>query len=166
MSKLWKVISETFLRKGAMFLGGVAGVFICLLALVNFVVVVLRRSPLSGAWLSGGVEVSQELMAIVTATGLGYCWYVGGHVRIDAVIDRLKPTGRNALESLNALFAAAWMGVVIYAVFVTSRGNPTILLLSGIPVAPVQVIYCIIMLHFLLVLLRSLLGFAAKAFGR
>ena len=166
MLRRWqKAISEKFLYKGAMALGWAAGFFIILLAVVNFVTVVSRRSPWSGAWLMGGMEVSQLLMALCTATGLGYCWYVGGHIRIGMFRDRMGPRKKATLDSFAALFALLWVAVIIYAMFVISSTSLRILLMSGIAVAPYMAAFSIILIFFWLVLLRSFLGFSAKAFG-
>lgn len=56
--------------------------------------------------LTGADEIAGYGLAIMTYASLSYCWVTGGHIRLDMLINKLRPRLRQACEALSA---AAWL---------------------------------------------------------
>ncbi|MFW6126057.1 MAG: TRAP transporter small permease [Chloroflexota bacterium] len=160
--------SEVFLFKGSKvfaFLGGV-----CLLALmmVTFITVVFRSLPMRSDWLVGGYEFSEMFMAMLTPFAMAYAWYKAGHVRIGLVRDKVPPRVRALIDALSSLLGAVFCFFVAWGVYklgITSLDIGRATNLRDIPIGPFQFLFIAVMGHFMLVLVRSMIGLFAKAFG-
>lgn len=164
-----RAISGGILFRGSSVLAMVAAVAVMVLALVTFVTVVLRHTPLGGSWLTGGFEISQLSMAVVSVFAIAYCWYVGGHIRIALLRQHSRPRNQGILDAVSAFIVLIWVAAIVWAMWgvaIDSLIHGTGTIQESIPLAPFQIAFTIVMVHFALVLLRSLLGFSAKAGGR
>ena len=169
LKQLDRVVSVGFLYRGSQAMAVVGGIVVCLLALVTFVTVVFRRSPISGAWLTGGLEVSELLMGMLSVLAISFCWYVGGHIRIGVILEHLSARNKAIFDAAATLILLVMVVGIVFAMW--SYGNETlrtgnVTWILKIPVGPFQIIFSILMAHFGLVLLRSLIGLVAKAMGR
>jgi TRAP-type C4-dicarboxylate transport system permease small subunit len=106
------LISRYFFFYGALVQQKIAGICILFLALVTLITVVGRRSPWSGAWLVGGLEVSELLMSVISIYAAAYCWYSNGHLRITFLRDRVGAKTRNLFDILSSFLFAIWIGAV------------------------------------------------------
>lgn len=171
-----RAISGGFLFRGSQILFVVAGAAVVLLMVITFVGVVFRRSPLAGPWLQGGFEISELLMAMIAVLAIAYTWYIGGHIRIGLFRDRRTPRNKAVLDAVASFWGVVWVAAIVWSVWQVSMSSLTSGMgtgvlgigtgILGIPIAPFQIIFSIVMAHFFLVLLRSWLGFSARAGGR
>lgn len=169
LGRFGRAVSQGFLFKGSYVIGSVAGFGVIVLGLVTLVTVISRHSPIAGPWLRYGFEVSELSMGLVSVLAISYCWYVGGHIRITLLRERARPRNKTILDVISAFLVFVWVIAIVWGMwrmaieslaFGVSTNN------LGIPVAPFQIVFAIVMAHFVLVALRSLLGFTAKATGR
>lgn len=148
-----------FLLAGAKVQAVIAAIFLIFLALVTFVTVVGRRSPWKGAWLIGGFEISEILMAIITIFGVAYCWYLGGHLRITFLWEQFGPKMRTVFDILASLFFAFWFGIMSWGMWLT-----TVQYLKtgakgwsiGIPYGPFMAIFFLATTFFSIILLKDI----------
>ncbi len=169
LKKIDRVVTGRFLFGGSKILAWVATVAVVLLTLVTVVTVVVRRSPWAGSWLAGGFEISEVLMVVVSICALAYCWYVGGHVRIGLLRDHRGPRVRAIFDAVSVLFGITFVVSLSWGMWelsATSRAFGLGTMVLEIPYAPFELTVVIGMAYFSLVLLRSLIGFIAKAVGR
>ena len=163
-----KGFSEYFLFHGSKVLAFCGGAFLIGLMLVTFITVVFRLLPIRSDWLVGGYEFSEMFMSMLTPFAMAYAWYRAGHVRIGLVRDRL-PTGPKALlDAISALCGAIFCLSIAWGVWELSETSFAIgrsSNLRDIPIGPFQILFVVVIGHFLLVLLRSLVGLIAKGFG-
>ena len=169
LTKLNRAIYGGFLFRGSQGIAVVAAVIIILLVVVTCVNVGGRYSPWAGPWLMSVIDVSELLMAMVSVSAVAYCWYVGGHLRIGLLRDHASPKIKAVLDTVAASMFLIWIAAIVYSVgglaigsLAYSAGTITV----GIPLAPFQIFFTIVMAHFILVLLRSCIGLVAKASGR
>ena len=163
-----KGFSKYFLYEGSKVLAVCGGAFLIGLMLVTFITVVFRLLPMRSDWLVGGYEFSEMFMSMLTPFAMAYAWYRAGHVRIGLVRDKLPPGPKAFLDGLSALFGAIFCLSIAWGVWELSETSFAIGRASNlrdIPIAPFQVLFVVVIGHFLLVLLRSLMGLIAKAFG-
>ena len=163
-----KGFSEYFLFKGSKVLAVCGGAFLLALMMVTFITVIFRLLPMRTDWLVGGYEFSEMFMSMLTPFAMAYAWYRAGHVRIGLIRDRL-PTGPKALlDAISCLLGAIFCLSVAWGVWELSETSFAIgrsTNLRDIPIGPFQILFVVVMGHFLLVLLRSLVGLIAKGFG-
>lgn len=169
LEKVDRVISEGFLFKGSQVLAIISYIGLILLASIALIIVVFRNTPLAGAWLSLGSELSEFLMGFVVAFALGICWYDGGHMRIDVLRNHLSMKINNIIDIISTILFITWVGIMIWSLW----GKLAITWefwektwTSRIPIAPFMLLFIFGFMHFGLVLLRSLFGLVAKAMGR
>ena len=164
-----KGFSEYFLFKGSKVLAVFGGGFLLALMMVTFITVVFRLLPMRTDWLVGGYEFSEMFMSMLTPFAMAYAWYRAGHVRIGLVRDRLPTRPKAFLDAISALLGAVFCLSIAWGVWELSETSFTLARASNlrdIPIAPFQVLFVVVIGHFLLVLLRSLVGLIAKGFGK
>ncbi|MFC1916577.1 TRAP transporter small permease [Chloroflexota bacterium] len=148
----------------------VAGVCVVLMGLITFFTVVLRRTPFGGGWMIGGLEIVQLLMAMVSVFALAFTWYLGGHIRIGLIREKIKnPRIKGLIDAPAALFGLVWIGFLAWGLWGVSMYNmqqKAFTTMLGIPESPWMFAFLIVMVHFFFVFLRSFLGLIAKASGR
>ena len=163
-----KGFSKYFLYEGSKVLAVAGGAFLLGLMMVTFITVFFRLLPIRSDWLVGGYEFSEMFMSMLPPFAMAYAWYRAGHVRIGLVRDRL-PTGPKAfLDAISALFGAIFCLAIAWGVWELSETSFLIGRASNlrdIPIAPFQILFVVVIGHFLLVLLRSIVGLIAKGFG-
>ncbi len=167
--KLDRVLSEGFLFKGAIVLEVIGGVALMLLALISFGTVVLRNTPLAGAWLVGGADLSGLLMAIVSVFACAVCWYKGGHLRIDIVKVRCSQMVQNIIDVFSTIGFIIFIGIIAFSGWdkaIEAGELKAVTMAGGIPIFPFMALFCLALTHFVLVLLRSLWGKISKVRGR
>jgi TRAP-type C4-dicarboxylate transport system permease small subunit len=150
----------------------VAGGFvICVMVGVSVVGVFGRLSPLAGAWLMSGYEITMLCLTLVVALAGAYVWYVRGHVRVGLIRDR-PSFGQRPRAILDAIASGVFLfwvlGMSIGGVRMVSRSLSVGLatLTSRIPLSPFQIVFVALLIHFALVLLRSAGISISKAAGR
>jgi TRAP-type C4-dicarboxylate transport system permease small subunit len=171
-AKKRSVIDSTlklFLLGGSQLLAGVGGVLLFLLILVTFVSVVGRRSPVAGAWLTGGYEITELLMALLSVLATAWCWYQSGHIRIGLFRDNRSPRVRAILDAISSFLGMILLIAVTWSVFQISGDSLAFGVATTyfrIPEGPFQIIFGLIAAHFAIVLGRSFFGYLMKALGR
>ena len=172
VSKSWwsrfdRIISK-FLFGGAQIQGKIAAFCMILLALVTFTTVVGRRSPWSGAWLVGGLEISELLMAIISIYAAAYCWYLHGHLRITFIYDHVGAKMRNVLDILSSLAFTFWLLAISWGMWLmtvtyirTGAKGWSI----GIPYGPFMAAFLLATTFFSLIVLKDLLDQVMKLMG-
>lgn len=162
------VISGGFLYHGSYALAWAGGLAVMLLATVTFVTVAGRYSPWSGSWLTGGFEISEFLMSMLSVFAISYCWYVDAHIRIRTITGRFSPRIKAIFDAAAAFLLLIAVAGFVWGEAVVSRDSLAIGSKSpntGLSIGIFQFVFAAVMAHFGLVLLRSLIGFVAKARG-
>ena len=169
LAKVNRAVSEGFLHKGAQGIGWVGGLGVIVLMAVSIISIIGRRVPaIAGPWLIGVKEYSELTMALVVGLSVAFCWYIGGHLRIDLLRAHWRPRAQTIGDVVGAIFGMVFAGVVAWAIWglgMTSLKINATTRLAGIPEGPFRIAFVILMAHFFLVLLRSLIGFILKASG-
>jgi TRAP-type C4-dicarboxylate transport system permease small subunit len=165
LTRFDRFISKYFLYGGAQILAKIAAISMVLLTLSTFVTVVGRRSPWSGAWLVGGLELSELLMALISIYAAAYCWYLDGHLRISLIRDLASAKIRNLLDILSSFLFAMWIGAIAWGMWLmaiqyirTGAKGWSI----GIPIGPFMAAFFVAAALFFLVLLRDFLSEVMK----
>jgi len=158
-----------FLSVFSRFLAGAAGLCVILLMVITVVDVVCRHTPLTAPWGSGGFEIAELLMAMVSVLAIAFCWYIGGHIRIGLLLEYCGSRGRAVLNVLACLFGVVFVLAIAWAVM--SLGLHDIEFGAGtfileIPLAPFKITFAIVLGHFILVLVRSLIAYIWRSSGR
>ncbi|MFC1916916.1 TRAP transporter small permease [Chloroflexota bacterium] len=170
LSRWEAAISRVTLFGAAQIGAWIVGVCIVLMGLVTFLTVVLRRSPLAGGWMIGGIEIVQILMAMVSVFALAFTWYLGGHIRIGLIRERVRsPRKRGLLDGAATFLGMLWIAAATWGLWGVSMNNlylGSATTMQGIREAPFLLAFFIAMGHFAFVLLRSFLGLTAKGSGR
>jgi len=177
MSRVLRIVnkgfSEYFLFKGSKVLVVGGGIFLLGLMVVTFVTVIFRLINRVGIavrtdWLVGGYEFSEMFMSMLTPFAMAYAWYSAGHVRIGLLRDRVSQRRRAAIDVVSALLGAVFVFFVAWGVWELSETSFLLNRTSNlrdIPIAPFQILFVVVMGHLMIVLLRSLVGLAAKMLG-
>tara|TARA_B100000315_G_C14500217_1_gene551965 strand:+ start:372 stop:914 length:543 start_codon:yes stop_codon:yes gene_type:complete len=168
LTKLDRAISGVFLHRVSQAMPGIALVFVIIIGIANFVTVVTRRLGLAGGWLSGGVELTELSMVIVSIAAIAYVWYRGGHVRVMVIRERLNPRVQAIMDAATALFFLIWIALITWGAWrMTMESLAVWQRTMGVrlPIVPFQFAFLVVLGHFVLVLLRSFIGFAVKASG-
>jgi TRAP-type C4-dicarboxylate transport system permease small subunit len=160
---------KVFLLGGSQLLAAVGGLLLFLLILVTFISVVGRRSPIAGAWLTGGYEITELLMALLGIIATAWCWYQNGHIRIGLFRDNRSPRVRAILDAVSSFLGMILLIAVTWSVFQISEDSLSFGVATTyfrIPEGPFQVVFALIAAHFAVVLGRSFFGYLMKALGR
>ncbi len=177
MSRVLRIInkgfSEFFLFKGSKVLAVGGGAFLLGLMVVTFVTVIFRLInrigiPIRTDWLVGGYEFSEMFMSMLTPLAMAYAWYTAGHVRIGLLRDRMGPKKKAAIDVVSSLLGAVFVFFVAWGVWELSKTSFDLGRTSNlrdIPIGPFQIFFIVVMGHFMIVLLRSVVGLTAKMFG-
>lgn len=170
LARLGRTISEVFLYRGAQFAAWVAGVGIIVLMLVSVISVLGRRIQFfAGPWLFSIKEISELTMSVLVGFSIAFCWYLGGHVRIGIIRDTRSPRVRGVMDVAATCCGIIWLIAVAWSflqLIPTSLELGIMTIIAEIPKAPFQIIFLIMVIHFVFVLLRSMIGFAIRASGR
>lgn len=155
-------IVRRFLANGSQILAVIAGVNVIALMVVVLVDVITRHSPLTPPWGSGGLEISELLMSMLSTMAVAWCWYLGGHIRISIVLERASARGRAILNVLASFWTLIWLIAMNWSVMQIAANNIKFPLTTDtlkINIWPFQVIFVIVMSHFGLVVVRSLIEY-------
>lgn len=171
LSKIGKWYSEVFLYKSSVRLTIVCQVAMVVAMMANVIMVTLRKLfvvfglPLGGVMSS--YEITQLMMVFLATCAVGYTWYTAGHIRIGLFRDNMTEKTRCILDAVSAFLGALYVPFIVWGVYREFMSNPhAFMSVSRIPTAPFMIIYCIVMAHVFLVLLRSFIGLASKAMGK
>ena len=177
MSRVLRVVnkgfSEYFLFKGSKVCAVGGGTFLLGLMVITFVTVIFRLInrlglPVRTDWLVGGYEFSEMFMSMLTPLAMAYAWYTAGHVRIGLLRDRVGTRLRAAIDVVSALLGAGFVFFVAWGVWELSETSFALGRTSNlrdIPIGPFQIFFIVVMGHFIIVLLRSMVGLFAKMLG-
>ena len=150
-----KVLSRGLLFKGSEGMAWASGFIMIILVLSVFVDVIGHNTPFRVPWSAGTYELAELLMSLISCLGLAYCWYKGGHVRIELVLDRLGPKGKAFLDMMASILTLAFISaigwrILVLAVNAIQRSEETDII--KLPVGLFMFVFGIVMLHFVLVL--------------
>jgi TRAP-type C4-dicarboxylate transport system permease small subunit len=119
------------------------------------------RSPFHG----GGNELVQLQMGLIAAFCLAYTWLVGGHVRIELIVDKLKPRGQFFVNMLSAGLGLIFCMFVAIGMFNEAADAQMLQARTDmlrVPIAPVMYLFSVSFMHFSAVLIfyvvRNFLG--------
>lgn len=166
--KIFDTIYRILAYKVSMGLFWVSSFFILLMMLLTFIVVVIRKTPLSGGFLAGSTDLAEIFFAMMVVTAISYTWFVKGHLVIDLIPSRFPPRGKAIVDAIGALVGLIWVCLLVWAFWgIDARGLEahTYSTILQLPIYPFQIIYTIVMAHFGVVLLGSLVTFIANATG-
>lgn len=174
LSKIGKWYSELFLYKGALRLTIIGRIVLLAMMLVTFTTVVFRKLFVAFGWkmgpgISGGYEYTQVIMVLLACTAAAYAWYTAGHIRIGLLRDNMRERPRAIWDAVVALIGAAYIALVVWGLYlqfdhqVASRIKTPI---ANIPITPFSIMAVVILGHFFLVLLRSVIGLVSKGMGK
>jgi len=161
-------IVRRFLAKGSRVLAVIAGVNVICLMVIVLIDVGTRHFSLDPPWGSGGLEISELLMSMLSTMAVAWCWYLGGHTRISIVLERASARGRAILNVLTSFFTLIWLVGVTLSMMQITANNIKFPLTTDtlkINIWPFQVIFVIVMSHFGLVVVRSLIEYVRLALG-
>ena len=161
-------ISRRFLNGGSKALAALAGFILVALMIMILMDVVSRHLSIRVPWVSN-FEFAELAMAMLSYLALAWCWHIGAHIRIELLLDRYNFRIQAALSFLASLIgilctiALAWS---VWKLGIKSLNWGVTTIIQGVPVAPFQILFSIVMAHFTLVMVRSLWSYIAKARGR
>jgi|SRR5690625_2691678 len=119
------------------------------------------RSPFQG----GGNEIVQLQMGLIAAFSLAYTWILGGHVRIELIIDRLGARGQFFINMLSAFFGMVYCVLVAIGIYEEAMDTQMLMIRTDmlrIQIAPVMFLFSLSFAHFALLLffefIRNCLG--------
>jgi TRAP-type C4-dicarboxylate transport system permease small subunit len=167
--RIEKFFSEVLLYKVSRWLEVISGVSLLILAVISLVVVSFRRTPLAGPWLIPSIDLSEMFMALICLCAASICWYEGGHLRIDIIRGRVGPKAGTVMD----LYAA--LAFLVFAVILTLGTWEKVAEIyhyhsttwsARLPIIPWITVYFFAIVHFTIVLARSLVGLIAKLAGR
>lgn len=164
---LWeRAVSEVVLVKPGRWFAYLASVGLLIMLVMNWYVVGQRMTPWAGLLSGAPYEMTGLLMGVTVVMCISYTWYEGAHIRILFVRDMCGPRKRAFLDALAALIFLCWAIGVSWGSWFSfldslDRGKCTMVLC--IPEAPFRLFFCIITLHFSLVLVRTFIGASLRA---
>jgi len=164
-----KSITKGLLIRGSRAMAVTAAIALLLLLLMTVTDVVYRNTGNMPPWKGGGFELTELFMPIVSGMGFLWCWYKGGHVRVDFVLDRLPLRFRYGYTAFISLCGAIFLGGATWAmIIITSNSFRTdsASQMLRMPVWPFQLIFVIGMGLFTLAMLRSVVSYVQGALGR
>lgn len=106
---------DRFIKKSANALAEIAGWFLFACMAIVTLNVILRKvfnSPLLGTYEWVGI-----LTAVMISLGLAYCAFVGGHIAIDFVVNKMKPGVQKIFAITGGGIACLIMGGVAVSMF-------------------------------------------------
>ncbi|MFW6125962.1 MAG: TRAP transporter small permease [Chloroflexota bacterium] len=168
LRRIDKVYSEYFLYKGSRVLLVGGGICLVALMLVTLFTVIARSLPIRANWLVGGYEYSEMFVALLVPLAIGYTWYKAGHVRVGDIRNRLAPRKRAIIDVIACSMGVVYTALVVWGLWTQGMLNLSVgsaTPLKELPIGPFQLVIAILFGHVFLVLLRSLVGLVAKAFG-
>lgn len=145
-----------------------AMVVLVILMTITLVDVTCRHTFLRPPWGAGGFEVTELLMTQLACLALAMCWYAGGHIRVDMVLEKSGTKGRALLNLLGTLCGTVWLTFMSWSMVefsVSSRGMGSATDVLKLAHWPFQLIFAIAVALFVLVLIRSIIGYAMRLFG-
>ena len=151
-----------FIVKGSRLLFIVGGVVIIVQVVTVAIDVSFRNSPWQSPFGGGSLELLEILMAMLAVLILSYTWLLGGHIRIDMLRVKVSPRKGAVLDVFSGLCgivytaAVAW-GLMDEALYSLDLELKTDML--NLPIAPFQIAFTVLFLHFSLVLIT----FTAKS---
>ncbi|MFC2006900.1 TRAP transporter small permease subunit [Chloroflexota bacterium] len=171
LGKVGKWYSEVFLYKASRWMVVLCAGGMLVSMMANVTMVAVRKPFAALGWhlgaLIGAYEITQMMMVFMATCAIGYTWYTAGHIRIGLFRDNMKERTRNILDAISAFLAMLYVPVIVWVIYALFISNPNAFtLVSRIPIGPFQIIYCVVMTHLFLVLLRSFIGLASKAMGK
>lgn len=106
-----------------------------LLIVINILLRVIRRSPITGT-----IDYVNVLSALTVALALAYCAVRNGHIMIDLVVDRWPARAQALVDSLISLLSLIFWAVttwytVEYSITMMNKG--VLMSTASIPVYPV-----------------------------
>ena len=106
-------VSRWLLRKPAFWGSIISSIALLALMSITIISVIARYTPFKGGrFVSGYHELSMLLFAILVASSVAYCWYMGRHIRIEVVLERTSAKGKVLLDILSVTMAIAFLASV------------------------------------------------------
>jgi TRAP-type C4-dicarboxylate transport system permease small subunit len=161
-------ILQTFLLFGSKVMTVFAGAILVSMMILVLIDIVVRRFSLHVPW-GNNFEYVEISMAMLSFLTLAWCWYVGAHIRIEVLLDRLTAKAKGILCLIATFISLCCTGTLAWSLLrlgLKSIDRGTGSMLQDIPIGPFQIMFAIAMMHLSLVLTRSIWSYLAKACGR
>lgn len=143
---------DEVLRKISFGLSYISMVAIFVIMLITFVTVVLRY--LFSGGVSGTVELTEFGMVIIIFFGLSYTQYVGGHVHVDIITDRIRNLrARFVFNGIVRIITGIFCAFVAYAAIVRIPMESVSSGVLLIPLKPFVVIMAVGLVWFTVILI-------------
>ena len=142
-------------------------VLVCLMT-ITVVDVTCRHTSIRPPWGAGGFEMSEVLMTQLACLALAWCWYSGGHIRVNMILDKCSYRGKAVLNMFGSLAGAIWLGCICWSVVklaIGSKDMGSATDVLGIDIWPFQLVFALSIGIFALVLVRSTISYAIRALG-
>jgi TRAP-type C4-dicarboxylate transport system permease small subunit len=153
----YKVFYDWVLVKASRLMFVLAGILLMIQIFTVIIDAVFRHIPGFQPFQGGGLELEELQMAMLTVMMIGYTWFLHGHIRIELFREKMK----HPLDAIADAFAgacgliyctAAFKGILTLALNNFSLDMRTDML--EIPLAPFQMFFAILFLHFFLILVH------------
>lgn len=163
---LERAVAEAILFKPGKWASYVAAACILFILLMNWFVVGQRLTKWQGFLSGAAYEMTGFLMGITSVIGIAVTWYAGAHIRITYLREMRGPRARAGLDALGALMFLGWTSAMAFGTWAAAqdaifRGKCS--MVWCIPEAPFRFIFWAVMVHFILVLIRSFIGATSRA---
>jgi len=119
--------------------------------------------------ITGALEITEFMMAVMISFGIGYCAILGGHVSVDLVVKHFPRKTQAIIESITSCAALiffiliTWQNVIFIQDNYLSKLKTPVLLIAVYPfVALVAIGLAALCLVLLLLLIRNISAAAAK----
>lgn len=114
--------------------GYAATICLGLMMLLTVADVFLRfffNSPISGT-----TELTQLLMVAVVFPALAWCGVTGGHVKVDLLVGRFRPSIQTIIDTITLLLSLFIFTLITWRSFLESLQMSKVSSLLGVPIAP------------------------------
>ena len=162
---LERAVAQAILFKPGKWASYVAAACILFILLMNWFVVGQRLTKWQGFLSGAAYEMTGFLMGITSVIGIAVTWYAGAHIRITYLREMCGPRARAGLDALGALMFLGWTSAMAFGTWAAAqdaifRGKCS--MVWCIPEAPFRFIFWAVMVHFILVLIRSFIGATSR----
>jgi len=152
----WKQwLYKWFLVKPSLWLFVVGGVMMVSQVLTVIIDSGSRHLPWPNPFHGGALEIEELQMGMLSAMMLGYTWFLGGHIRIELLREKLKPRAGAVADTLAGVCGVVYSAGASWGVLKTALDNLAIDARTDmlqIPVAPFQIFFAGAFIHFTLIL--------------
>jgi TRAP-type C4-dicarboxylate transport system permease small subunit len=153
---LYKIFYQWLLIKGSRLLFVLGGVMIVSQVLTVIIDSGSRYFPWGNPFGGGGIEIEELQMGMLSAMMLGYTWFLGWHIRIELLRDKMKPRLGAIADTLAGVCGVLYSAGVSWGVLKNGLDNWSMdshTDMLQIPIAPFQIFFTLVFIHFTFILL-------------